>query len=83
MMRLEVRLYAGLRRYRPASAFGAPHHAFPILLPAGSDVAALAAALGIPDGLVQAAAVNDEAVEPTAVLHDGDRVGLFPVAAGG
>jgi molybdopterin converting factor small subunit len=82
-MQIEAKLYGTLRRYRPASAPGAPHHAFPLVLPAGATVEALLAQLGIPDGQINAAAVNDEAVELSAVLADGDRVSLFPPSAGG
>jgi molybdopterin converting factor small subunit len=39
--------------------------------------------LGIPDGLVSAASINDHAVEASATLNDGDKVGLFPPSAGG
>lgn len=82
-MRVEVRLYGSLRRYRPADAGGAPHLPFVATLPPGASVAALGRALAIPDGLMSAAAVNDEAVDSAAPLADGDRVALFPPSAGG
>ena len=82
-MNVEVRLYGTLRRYRPAGAPGAAHAPFAAALPAGATVDTLAAQLGIPDGLASAAAVNDEAVETDHALRDGDRVSLFPPAAGG
>jgi molybdopterin converting factor small subunit len=83
LMEVEVKLYAALRRYRPAAAPGAPHHPFTLSLADGATVATLARQLGIPEGMVNAAAVNDEAVEPSFALHDGDQVGLFPPTAGG
>jgi molybdopterin converting factor small subunit len=82
-LRVEVRLYGALRRFRPADLDGAPHNPFGFALPLGGTVETLAAALGIPDGFVSAAAVNDEAVENIAPLRDGDRVSLFPPSAGG
>jgi molybdopterin converting factor small subunit len=82
-MEVEVKLYAALRRYRPATAPGAPHHPFSLSLSDGDTVAALARHLGIPEGMINAAAVNNEAVEPSLALHDGDQVALFPPTAGG
>jgi molybdopterin converting factor small subunit len=54
-----------------------------MIAPAGATVAAVTEQLGIPEGIVNAAAVNGEAVEPDARLQDGDQVSLFPAAAGG
>jgi sulfur carrier protein ThiS len=82
-MEVEVKLYAALRRYRPTSAPGAPHHPFTLSLPAEATIATLVTQLGIPEGMIQAAAVNDEAVEPSLTLRNGDRIGLFPPTAGG
>jgi molybdopterin converting factor small subunit len=79
-MKVEVRLYGALRRYRPA---GAPHAPFVIELPPTATIDGLGRRLGIPDGLISAAAVNDEAVEDATPLRDGDRVALFPPSAGG
>jgi len=82
-MNVEVRLYGVLRRYRPADAPDAPHLPFTTPLPPGATVDTLRRRLNIPDGLVSAAAVNDEAVETAFPLSDGDRVSLFPPSAGG
>jgi molybdopterin converting factor small subunit len=82
-MEVEVKLYAALRRYRPAAAPGAPHHPFTLSLADGATVATLMTELGIPERMINAAAVNDEAVEPSLTLQDGDRVSLFPPTAGG
>jgi molybdopterin converting factor small subunit len=71
-----------LRRYRPENS-GALPAAFVVTQPPGATVDSLAAALGIPDGFVSAAAVNDEAVDSATPLRDGDRVSLFPPSAGG
>ncbi|HEX6385158.1 MAG TPA: MoaD/ThiS family protein [Anaerolineae bacterium] len=82
-MDVEVKLYGVLRRYRPVSAGGAPHHPFSMTVAATATPATLAAHLGIPDGLVNAAAVNSESVAADTPLQDGDQVSLFPAAAGG
>ncbi len=82
-MDLTVKLYGSLRKYRPDSAAGASHQPFPISLPENSTVIDLMQALKIEDGLVNAAAVNGEAVENNTVLKDGEVVRLFPPAAGG
>lgn len=82
-MNVEVRLYGALRRYRPPNFTASTPNPFPIALPVGATVATLAAWLGIPDGVVSAVAVNDVAVESDVVLREGDRVSLFPPAAGG
>lgn len=82
-MNVEVRLYGALRRYRPDDIPGAPHLPFTVPLPPGATVDTLRQRLNIPDGLISAAAVNDEAVETTFSLNDGDRLSLFPPSAGG
>jgi molybdopterin converting factor small subunit len=60
-----------------------PHHPFLFEVPDGATVDVLAAALEIPEGLVTAAAINDEVVDVDSTLQEGDRVGLFPPTAGG
>ncbi len=79
---IEVKLYGQLRRYRPVGIPGAPHQPFNWRAVGGTAVA-LAQELGIPDGLVNAVAVNGTAVDLTAPLHPGDKVSLFPPSAGG
>jgi molybdopterin converting factor small subunit len=82
-MQIEAKLYGTLRRHRPESAPGAPHHPFSVTLPDPATVETLLSQLGIPDGAINAAAVNDQAVELSAALTQGDRVSLFPPSAGG
>lgn len=85
-MKVEVRLYGALRRYRPADPSGeAPsfHLPFKVDLPSHATVDILADRLGIPEGFISAAAVNDQAVDSSAGLVDGDRISLFPPSAGG
>lgn len=82
-MKIEVKLYGTLRRYRPESASGAPHHPFAVTLSEGSTVATLLEVLNIPDGLLNAASVNKEAVSLEATLRAEDQISLFPPTAGG
>ena len=82
-MQIEVKLYGNLRQYRPETAGGAPHHPFLFTIPENSAVQTLVMHLGIPDGLINGAALNGEAVGLDALLHEGDKVHLFAPAAGG
>ncbi|HSM55833.1 MAG TPA: MoaD/ThiS family protein [Candidatus Sulfomarinibacteraceae bacterium] len=82
-MRVTVRLYGALRRYRSAEAEGAAHQPFNITVPAGETVADLGRRLGIPAGSLTTAAVNGEHAEGRTALADGDTVHFFPPAAGG
>jgi sulfur carrier protein ThiS len=80
---VEVKLYGSIRHYRPPTAAGAPHHPFTMTVPGGATTTTLAELLFIPEGLVSAAAVNGEAVSHGTILKEGDKVSLFPPAAGG
>jgi len=78
-MQVEVRLYAALRRYGPASG-GQP---FQVELEEGDNLRALLRRLGIPADLTKLAFVNSVARSEDFRLTDGDEVGLFPPIAGG
>lgn len=82
-MKLTVKLYGTLRKYRPDSAGGAPHQPFTYSIPEQSTVIDLMHSLEIVDVAVNAAAINGEAVESNTMVKDGDTVSLFPPAAGG
>jgi molybdopterin converting factor small subunit len=82
-MKVEIRLYGSLRRYRPADAPGEPHTPFSMVLPSGTTVEELSDILGLPEGLAGLAAVNDEAVDGATTLKDSDKVAFFPPSAGG
>jgi len=79
-MQITVKLYATLRKYGPSLPPGA---GLALDLPDGSDVAAVAQHLGIPEGAPLVAMVNDEAVHVDHVVVAGDMVSLFPPVAGG
>lgn len=87
-MNVEVKLYGSLRRFRPKISSAVrkgnmPHHPFGFELSEGATVLSLVSRLGIPEGMLTAAAVNGEAVDVTSRLREGDEVGLFPPTAGG
>jgi molybdopterin synthase sulfur carrier subunit len=78
-MRVEVKLFAGLREYAPQSKNG------PILLdvPRGHTVGDILVSLGIPEDQQKIIFVNGvHGIEET-ILNDSDRVGVFPPIAGG
>jgi hypothetical protein len=83
MIQVEVKLYGVLRRQRPESASGAPHHPFTMALPARASAGDLLDALNITPGLVNGLAVNGESASVEKQLLDGDDVRLFPPSAGG
>ena len=72
-----------LRKYRPAEVAGAPHHPFTLDMTAEADVTTIVKNLNIPDGFVNATAVNGETIDGNVQLNDGDKVSLFPPSAGG
>lgn len=82
-MKVEVKLYSTLRQYRPAAVGGAPHHPFVLELPESATVGSVVTHLGIPDGLLNAASLNGEAVGLETPLPENAKVSLFPPAAGG
>jgi len=82
-LQVSVKLYGTLRRRRPDSAPGAPHHPFVVNLPDGASVLQLSELLDIGSGLVSAVAVNGQVANDKTTLSDGDEVALFPPAAGG
>jgi len=82
-MKVVVKLYGVLRKYRPKDAPGGRHHPFDIKLNEVSRITELVMQLDIESGMVAGKAVNGEAISSDVRLHDGDEVSLFPPAAGG
>jgi molybdopterin synthase sulfur carrier subunit len=80
MIRVEVRLYATLRKYGPERRLGEP---LIIEMPDGSRVADLLARLSVPSEEVKVIFVNNLHQEEDYAMRDGDRVGIFPPVAGG
>jgi len=77
---IEVRLYATLRRYAPAEA---PAGVFSKVVAENTDLGGLLTVVGIKPEQVHLLMVNGTHAELDNVLHDGDRVGLFPPIGGG
>jgi sulfur carrier protein ThiS len=75
-MPIVLKCFASLARCSPPDA-----EAYP--LAPGETVASLVARLGIPPDELKLVFVNGNHVELTALLRDGDRVGLFPAVGGG
>ncbi len=79
-MRVEVRVFATLRRYFPDLGVGEPLY---LDLPEGTTAGQLMARLGLPAEEVKVIMRNARQVEPDEVLRDGDRVAFIPPVAGG
>lgn len=80
MARVEVRVYATLRKYLGEED---RQEALAVDLAPGGTVADLIAHLGIPADEVKVVFINHRAVTPDHRLVEGDRVGVFPLVAGG
>ncbi len=81
MIRVEVRLYATLRKYHPEGKVG---EALVRELAEGTTVQKLLEnELRVPPGEVKTVFVNGVSRSFDHVLADGDRVGIFPPVAGG
>ena len=79
-MRVTVKLYATLRRYKPEIPSGA---GLSLDVPSGTTVSQIVEQLAIPDGVALVAMVNDKVQKLDYVLADGDTLSLFPPVAGG
>lgn len=77
-MQVEVRLYAGLRPSGPGG-----HAPLKPSLQEGATVHALLKLLDLPLERVKVVFVNGRQQPPDYVLHEADRVGIFPPAGGG
>jgi len=80
MIEVEVRLYATLRKYSPEAGAGGP---LVLQIPEGTQLTDLLARLGVPEGEVKMAFVNNRRQDEDYQLRDGDRVAFFPPVAGG
>ena len=80
MVRVEVRLYANLRRYVPQLSIG---EAMELELYEGATLRHIFTRLGLPESEVKRVIVNGLSKGYEYVLLDGDRVAIFPPVAGG
>jgi molybdopterin converting factor small subunit len=79
-MRVQVKLYASLRKFRPELDHG---EAFELELEEGTTWQALIVTLGIPETEAKQCFVNGIVQRSNRALEDGDEIGLFPPIAGG
>lgn len=79
-MRIEVNLFASLRRYLPEQAEG---NSFSMQLEQGATVGQVLEKLNIPGEMPKIIFINGLIVKSEAILKDGDRAGIFPPVAGG
>jgi molybdopterin converting factor small subunit len=80
-VRVTVRLYGGLNRYRPPA--DTPVGAFDLEIPEGATVASVGEQLDIPATWVRSCFVNGEQAKKDRVLAANDAVVLFPPSGGG
>ncbi|MGO9612257.1 MAG: MoaD/ThiS family protein [Dissulfurispiraceae bacterium] len=78
-MRIEVRLYATLRRYALSAAEGVLN----VDVPEGGKAADVIASLGVNADEVHILMINGVSSPLDQVLAEGDRLGLFPAIGGG
>ena len=79
-MQVEIRLYATLREYAPPQSVAG---VFTSHVPAGSTLGGLLQELKIPATKVHMRMVNGVGTTEEHVLHENDRIGLFPPIGGG
>ena len=79
-MRVTVKLFATLVRFRDGSRAGRP---FEMELPEGSKVQDLIDVLNIPTEETHIVFINNIIEERQSKLKDGDVVGMFPPVGGG
>ena len=80
MVKVEVRLYASLRRYAPQLSLG---EAMELALDEGGTPRHVFERLGLPESEVKRVIVNGVPRGYEYILLDGDRVAIFPPVAGG
>ncbi len=78
-MTVEVRLYATLRRCVPEN----PSGVLSVEVPTDATVADLVGRMNIALTEVHIIMINGVASKLESVLHDSDRLGLFPAVGGG
>ncbi len=79
-MRVTVKLFATLTRYRPGAKAGTP---FEVDLPENARVTDLLVLLRIPPEETKVVFINNVIREPDAQINPGDAVGIFPPVGGG
>lgn len=80
MIKVEANVYAALRKYHRGVSSGKPLR---VEVSEGTTVAGLLQQMGIPREEVQLVFVNNVQQYLSYILQPGDRLGIFPVIAGG
>jgi len=80
MSTVEVRLYANLQKYFPNVKNS---EAMPVTLEDNATLTDLIAKLGIPTKEINMIIVNGKHEKEGYLIKNGDRVGIFPLIAGG
>jgi molybdopterin synthase sulfur carrier subunit len=80
-MKVEFRLYASLARYMPDQGIRAASHVMDVN--EGATIGRLLERLRVPREQVKIIFLNGIHATGDEVLKDGDRVGIFPLVAGG
>ncbi|MCX6034074.1 MAG: MoaD/ThiS family protein [Chloroflexi bacterium] len=79
-MRIHVKLFATLIRYRSGGQAGTP---FEVELPEGAALQDLITCLKIPPKETRITFINGVVQSPDRILKQGDEVGIFPPIGGG
>jgi len=80
LIKVEMRLYATLRRYAPSLKLG---EALELNLKEGTTLESLFKKIKIPKEEVKTVLINGRARNHSYILLKGDRVAIFPAVAGG
>jgi sulfur carrier protein ThiS len=75
---ITLKLYGNLKRYAPQRKETARME-----IESGTTIRALLTRLGVPDAQVWMSAVNDNVVDASAALRDGDVLEVFEPVGGG
>lgn len=79
-MRVEVRVFATLRRYQPGLKVG---EALTVHVAPGTTLDQLRASLGLPQKEVRVIMRNNRQAEPGDEVEANDRIAFIPAVAGG
>ena len=80
MTKVEINLYATLRKHRSEEAPGKP---LLVEVSDGTTLTGLLEQLGIPEEEIQVVFVNNMQRHLSYILQPGDKLGIFPPIAGG
>ena len=79
-MQITAKLHGTLRKYLPA---GSAFNATAVEVPDGATVAEVVGRLGIPTGHAKMIVSDNEQLELSSLVRDGQELNLFPPLAGG